>query len=184
MRLWTLQAPEVVAALRSNGRYLAEWDRVIVNWRPAFRAMVAEMQRRGIVSVSAPPVWCWPDSAPRRNRIRQTANSLLGDDQWAHGTCLLKLDVPDSLTLTTSYSRWNDYLATTTDFLRDNGPIDSPAIAPAAAPVQWGSELDHEWDRPQVAIPELRREWVLTARRYLPDSETMARIAADPLLRP
>ncbi|MFQ6329289.1 hypothetical protein ACLMAL_24570 [Nocardia sp. CWNU-33] len=183
MRLWTLQAPEVVAAVRSDGRYLAEWDRVIVNWRPAFRAMVAEMRGRDIVCDSAPPIWCWPGRALRRNRIRQTANSLLGDDQWAHGIWLLKLDVPDSQTLATSYSRWNDYLGVTMDLLRAKGLSDGPAFAPGAAPMNWGPELENEWDQPQVVIPELRCEWLLTARPYLPDPETAARIAADPLLR-
>ncbi|WP_228001379.1 hypothetical protein [Nocardia australiensis] len=183
MRLWTLQAPEVVAAVRHEGRYLAEWDRVVVNCRPAFRAVVSEMERRDIDCHSAPPVWCWPGRALRRNSIRHTANALLGDDQWARGVWLLKLDVPESVTLTTSYSRWNDYLDVTMRMLRDKGISDGPAFAAAAAPMDWGAELDSKWDRPQVVIPEVRDEWVLRARPFPPDDETSARIAADPLLR-
>lgn len=171
MRLWTLQAPEVVTAVRGSGGYRASWDLVSPNLRPAFRAMAAEMARRGIDCGDAPPVWCWPDRALRGATIRRTANALLSDHDWAHGRWLLKLDVPEGVTLATSYSAWNDYLAYTAGFLDGPDPMD------------WTGRLTTEWDQLQVTIPELRPEWIVRARPYRPDAATAARIAADPLLR-
>ncbi|WP_240772275.1 hypothetical protein [Nocardia sp. CS682] len=171
MRLWTLQAPEVVAAVRANGSYRASWELISPNLRPGFEIIAAEMARRGIDCEDAPPVWCWPGRGLRRSAIRRTANSLLGDHEWAHGRWLLKLDVPDELTLATSYAVWNDYLGYTCGFL--DGPEQ----------MDWTGRLTSKWDELQVTIPELRREWIVRARPYPPDAEIAARIAADPLLR-
>ncbi|WP_280468038.1 hypothetical protein [Nocardia cyriacigeorgica] len=184
MRLWTLQAPEVVAAVRDTGVYRAEWDRVLVNWRPAYRAMVAEMEHRRIPCHGAAPVWCWPGRALRRGRTRDTANLLLGLDQWAHGVHLMKLDVPAASTMTTSYARWNDYLGVTMELLRAADRNDGPAFPPDRAPMDWSATLESEYDNAQIVIPELRREWVIRTRYYAPDAETAARIAADPDLTP
>ncbi|MFF3223615.1 hypothetical protein ACFYV7_12560 [Nocardia suismassiliense] len=84
---------------------------------------------------------------------------------------MLKLDVPDELTLATSYAVWNDYLGYTCGFL--DGPEQ----------MDWTGRLTSEWDELQVTIPELRREWIVRAKPYPPDADTAARIAADPLLR-
>ncbi|MBF6435752.1 DUF3841 domain-containing protein [Nocardia cyriacigeorgica] len=184
MRLWTLQAAQVVDAVRDNGVYRADWQYAIVNWRPAYRAMVAEMERRGIACHGAAPVWCWPGRALRPRATRSTANSLLGLDQWARGVYLIKLDVPAALTMTTSYARWNDYLGVTMELLRAAGRTDGPAFPPEQAPMDWSATLEHEWDNLQVVIPELRREWVVRSRYYAPDAETAASIAADPDLTP
>ncbi|MFI6998562.1 hypothetical protein [Nocardia sp. NPDC050175] len=171
MRLWTLQAPEVVAAVRESGCYRASWDLVSSNFRPAFRVMAAEMARRGIDCGDSPPVWCWPGRGLRGGSVRRTANALLGDHEWAHGRWLLKLRAPEACTLATSYSAWNDHLAHTL------GDPDG------AAEMDWTGRLYSDWDEQQVTIPELRSEWIVRARPYLPDAETAARIAADPLLR-
>nr|WP_223885843.1 DUF3841 domain-containing protein [Nocardia colli] len=171
VRLWTLQAPEAVAAVRACGRYRADWDLVSANFRPAYRAMVDEMARRGIDCGDAPPVWCWPGRGLRGTAVRRTANSLLGDHEWAHGRWLLKLRVPEEFTLATSYSLWNDHLAHT--FGDPDG----------LAEMDWTGRLHTDLDEHQVTIPELRSEWIVRARPYLPDAETAARIAADPLLR-
>ncbi|MFE3443182.1 DUF3841 domain-containing protein [Nocardia sp. NPDC059180] len=184
MRLWTLQAPEVVAAVRDNGIFRADWEYAVVNWRPAYRAMVAEMERRGIACHGAAPVWCWPGRALRRGPTRDTANSLLGLDQWAHGVHLIKLDVPASATMATSYARWNDYLGVTMELLRSAGRKDGAAFSADQAPMDWSATLASEWDNMQIVIPELRREWVVRTRYYAPDAETAARIAADPDLTP
>jgi hypothetical protein len=56
--------------------------------------MVGEMECGGIVCDGMPLTWCRPGRVLRCNRFRQTANPLLGDDRWAHGIWLLKLDVP------------------------------------------------------------------------------------------
>ncbi|WP_238815409.1 DUF3841 domain-containing protein [Nocardia brasiliensis] len=171
MRLWTLQAPEVVAAVRTSGRYRASWARVTPNWRTAFEAMTAEMARRGMDCADAPPVWCWPGRALRAAQVRTTANLLLGDHEWAHGRWLLKLDVPERCTLVTSYGAWNDYLAHTMGF------------ADAPDQMDWSGTPTWKRDSRQVTIPELRREWLTRAVPYPPDQETAARIAADPDLR-
>ncbi|MEV6559109.1 hypothetical protein AB0M22_25570 [Nocardia sp. NPDC051756] len=171
MRLWTLQAPEVVAAVRASGRYRADWDLVSSNFRPTFRAMTDEMARRGIDCGDAPPVWCWPGRGLRRTPVRRTANALLGEHEWAHGRWLLKLRVPEAVTLSTSYSAWNDHLAYT---------LGDPY---GTAEMDWSGRLHTDWDERQVTIPELRAEWIVRARPYPPDAETAARIAADPLLR-
>ncbi|MFI6166951.1 hypothetical protein ACIBCN_09190 [Nocardia sp. NPDC051052] len=84
---------------------------------------------------------------------------------------MLKLRVPEACTLATSYSAWNDYLAYAL------GDPDG------SAEMDWTGLLRSEWDEQQVTIPELRSEWIVRARPYLPDAETAARIAADPLLR-
>lgn len=172
MRLWTLQAPEVISALQSRGVYRADWDLVTPNWRSAFRDMAAEMRRRGIECHGAPPIWCWPGRTWRRSAVRSTANLLLGDHEWAHGRWLVELHVPEALTMPTSYAVWNDYLCYTMGF--DDGPEH----------MDWSGTLVWERDRLQVTIPELRREWVVRAKPYPPDAETAARIAADPLLVP
>ncbi|WP_378731611.1 hypothetical protein [Nocardia brasiliensis] len=171
MRLWTLQAPEVVASVRSSGSYRARWDLISPNWHPAFRTMAEEMTRRGIDCGDAPPVWCWPGRGLRGSTVRRVANALLGDHEWAHGRWLLKLDVPDAVTFATSYAVWNDYLGYTGGFL--DGPEQ----------MDWSGQLTSEWDELQVTVPELRREWIIRAKPYQPDAETAARIAADPALR-
>lgn len=171
MRLWTLQAPEVVAAVRGSGRYRAGWDLVSSSLRPAFQDMAAEMARRGIDCGDAPPVWCWPGRGLRGAAIRNTANALLGDHEWAHGRWLLKLRVPEGCSLATSYSAWNDYLAYI---------LGDPY---GTAEMDWTGRLHSDWDEQQVTIPELRSEWIVRARPYPPDAATAARIAADPALR-
>ncbi|MFI6047538.1 DUF3841 domain-containing protein [Nocardia sp. NPDC051321] len=171
MRLWTLQAAEVVAAVRASGGYRASWELVSPNMRPAYAAMAAEMARRGIVCGDAPPIWCWPGRGLRGASVRRTTNALLGDHEWAHGRWLLKLRVPEACVLATSYSAWNDHLAYA--FGDPDG----------TAEMDWTGLLRSEWDEQQVTIPELRSEWIVRARPYLPDAETAARIAADPLLR-
>lgn len=167
MRLWTLQAPEVVAELRATGRYRGDWAVVQGNFRPAYRDVVAEMGRRGIDCAAAAPIWCWTSGSP----VRRTAGLLLGDHEWAHGRWLLALTVPDELTMATSYAVWNDYLGYTMGFL--DGP----------ERMDWAGTPVSAWDELQVTIPELRREWVRRARALPPDAETAARIAADPVLR-
>ncbi|WP_228836099.1 hypothetical protein [Nocardia brasiliensis] len=171
MRLWTLQAPEVVAAVRASGGYRARWDLVTPNWHTAFRAMTVEMTRRGMDCAAAPPVWCWPGRALRAATVRTTANLLLGDHEWAHGRWLLKLAVPEQFTLVTSYGAWNDYLAHTMGFADGPDRMD------------WTGRPTWARDQLQVTIPELRREWIIRATPYPPDPETAARIAAAPELR-
>ncbi|MFB8275046.1 hypothetical protein [Nocardia colli] len=79
--------------------------------------------------------------------------------------------MPEKFTLATSYSLWNDHLAHT--FGDPDG----------IAEMDWTGRLHTDLDEHQVTIPELRSEWIVRARPYLPDAETAARIAADPLLR-
>lgn len=171
VRLWTLQAPEVVATVRHSGVYRADWDLVVGNWRGAYADMVAEMGRRGIDCGGAPPVWCWPGRGWRRGAVRQSASMLLGDHEWAHGRWLLKLDVPAEVAMATSYAVWNDYLGYATGFQDQPERMD------------WSGRKTWEFDEIQVCIPELWREWVVRARPYPPDAETVARIEADPFLR-
>lgn len=166
VRLWTLQAPEVVAALHAEGEYLADWATVPGDYGPAYRAVVAEMARRGIDSAGAPPIWCWTWRSP----LRLTANLLLSDQDWAHGRWLLALDAPDRLTLSTSYAGWNDYLCYTMGFAEETVEMD------------WSGRLLSAVDQPQVTLPELRADWVLWAREFPPDAETVARIAANPIV--
>ncbi|MBL1079138.1 hypothetical protein JK358_32515 [Nocardia sp. 2] len=151
----------MVRTLRATGVYRADWSLVIVNWKPAFADMVAEMERRGIACHDAPPVWCWTVYSP----FNQTATSLLGYPDWIHGRWLLTLDVPDALTLPTSYAVWNDYLAYTM------GSADEPST------MDWSGRRVWKYDELQVTIPELRLEWVLRAAEYHPDPETAAAAA-------
>lgn len=171
MRLWTLQAPEVVTALRATGVYRADWDLVVGNWRGAYAEMVAEMRRRGIADGDLPPVWCWPGRVWRRRAVRTSAGMLLGDHEWAHGRWLLQLDVPAEMTLASSYSLWNEYLGYVI------GVQDRPDR------MDWSGARIDELDELQVCLPELRREWVVRGRPYRPDADTIARIEADPALR-
>ncbi|MEV6219595.1 hypothetical protein [Nocardia sp. NPDC051833] len=171
MRIWTLQAPEVVTTLRQVDVYRADWDLVVSNWRGAYADMVAEMGRRGIDCGGAPPVWCWPGRAWRRGAVRSSASMLLGDHEWAHGRWLLKLDVPAEVSLATSYAVWNEYLGYAAGFQDQPEQMD------------WSGRKTWEFDEIQVCVPELRREWVVRARPYSPDADTVARIEADPVLR-
>lgn len=110
------------------------------------------------------------------------ANLLLGLDQWAHGVVLLRLDVPARLAVTTSYSRWNDYLVDVVEFGPEHEVADGwsgPADASAVATMDWEAGLVGELDQAQITIPEVRREWVTRIRRYPPDAETAQLIAAD-----
>ncbi|GAB2633027.1 DUF3841 domain-containing protein [Nocardia goodfellowii] len=175
MRLWTLQAPEVVRALRSAGSYQADWELVIPNWRPAFQDMVEEMRRRGIDCAAAPPIWCWRGRARQRRAVRSTANSLLGDHEWAHGRWLLTLDVPDKQILATSYAAWNDYLGFRGGYATD--------LVEGPHRMDWTTRLHSPWDAMQYTIPELRLDWLVRARAYPPDTATTARILADPYCR-
>ncbi|WP_194813962.1 hypothetical protein [Nocardia sp. XZ_19_385] len=175
MRLWTLQAPEVVEALRSTGSHRADWDLVTPNWRPAFADMVGEMRRRGIDCAAAPPIWCWRGRARQRRAVRSTANLLLGYHEWAHGRWLIKLNVPDNQILATSYSAWNDYLGFRGGY--DTELVEGPHR------MDWTPRCQSRWDELQYAIPELRTDWVVRARQYPPDADTMAQIMADPYCR-
>lgn len=187
MRMWTLQAPEVAAVLSKDGCYRAEWGRVPPNCRRAYLAMAEQMRAGGINCGEAPPVWCWPGRALRRSRTRMTANLLLGLDQWAHGVVLLRLDVPSRLAVTTSYSRWNDYLRDVVELevgreVEVGDGRSGPADASAVATMDWEAELVGELDQAQITIPEVRREWVTRIRRYPPDAET-AQLIAEKIAR-
>ncbi|MEV0246541.1 hypothetical protein AB0H76_08145 [Nocardia sp. NPDC050712] len=175
MRLWTLQAPEVVETLRSAGHYRADWERVTANWRPAFEDLTRELGRRGIDDGAAPPVWCWRGRARQRRAVRSTANSLLGHHEWAHGRWLITLRVPDELILATSYARWNDYLGY-------RGGYDATLVE-GPHRMDWTPTLRSSWDTLQYAIPYLRLDWVIRARPYPPDTDTTAQIMADPHCR-
>lgn len=161
----------MVAAVRGDGCYRAGWELVVGNWRGAYGEMVAEMGRRGIDCGGAAPVWCWPGRAWRRGAVRTSARMLLGDHEWAHGRWLLRLDVPDEVTLATSYAVWNEYLGYATGFQDQPERMD------------WSGRKTWEFDEIQVCVPELRREWVVGARPYPPEADIVARIEADPLLR-
>ncbi|MFD6390800.1 hypothetical protein [Nocardia sp. NPDC060259] len=84
---------------------------------------------------------------------------------------MLKLDVPAEVALATSYAVWNDYLGYATGFQDQPEQMD------------WSGRKTWEFDEIQVCIPELHREWVVRARPYAPDADTVARIEADPVLR-
>ncbi|SFN65318.1 Uncharacterised protein [Nocardia asteroides] len=73
--------------------------------------------------------------------------------------------------MATSYAVWNDYLGYATGFQDQPERMD------------WSGRKTWEFDEIQVCIPELWREWVVRARPYPPDAETVARIEADPFLR-
>ena len=61
MRVWTIQAPEVLAVLRSGSVWRADESRVEPAWIPAYRWMAREMRDR----LGAPklrrqgPIWVW-----------------------------------------------------------------------------------------------------------------------------
>ncbi|MEV6276549.1 DUF3841 domain-containing protein [Nocardia sp. NPDC051832] len=175
MRLWTLQAPEVIEALRATGRYRADWELVTTNWRGAFGDMADEMRRRGIDCAGVPPIWCWRGRARQRRAVRSTANSLLGYHEWAHGRWLVTLDVPDNQILATSYAAWNDYLGFRGGY--DTELVEGPHR------MDWRGGLQSRWDELQYTIPELRIDWVRRARPYPPDTYTKAQILADPYCR-
>ncbi|MFC9895831.1 hypothetical protein ACFVMC_19260 [Nocardia sp. NPDC127579] len=175
MRLWTLQAPEVVTALETTGHFRAEWDRVDRSFRTAYQDMVVEMGRRGIDCAAAPPIWCWHGRARQRRAARQTANLLLSYPEWAHGRWLLTLRVPDRLVLSTSYALWCDYLGF-------RGGIDRDMVE-GPHRMDWRARQQTPWDTLQYTIPELRREWVIRARPYPPDSYALEQIMADPYCR-
>ncbi|MEU8899700.1 hypothetical protein [Nocardia sp. NPDC048505] len=175
MRLWTLQAPEAVDALRAHGAYRADWSRVTGNWHTAFADMAAEMGRRGIDCAGAPPIWCWRGRARQRRAVRSVASLLLSHYEWAHGRWLITLRVPDRLILTSSYGAWNDYLGFRGGY--DSGLVEGPHR------MDWTPAPQSRWDEMQYTIPELRAEWVIRARPYPPDTETLAAVLADPYCR-
>ncbi|WP_336086110.1 hypothetical protein [Nocardia sp. SSK8] len=79
--------------------------------------------------------------------------------------------MPEELTLATSYAVWNEYLGYAAGFQDQPERMD------------WSGRRIDEFDEIQVCVPELRREWVVGARPYPPDADTVARIEADPILR-
>lgn len=61
MRVWTIQAPEVLAVLRSGSVWRAGESRVEPAWIPAYRWMAREMRDRlGAPQIpNQAPIWVW-----------------------------------------------------------------------------------------------------------------------------
>ncbi|CAL9625466.1 hypothetical protein SUDANB95_05918 [Actinosynnema sp. ALI-1.44] len=144
MRLWTVQHAAVLDVLASAGELVGEWDRVVPQWRPAYRVVAARL------GVDRPPVWAWRGPDTRDGRVALTAELLLGDHRA--GFAVLDLDVPDDVVVLSSYRRWNDFL-------------DAVVFGPGPARMDWTLDPDEPTHATvQACLPVLRASWVLGSR--------------------
>ncbi|WP_432014114.1 hypothetical protein [Streptomyces cucumeris] len=159
MRLWTVQPRAALTTLRADGELTGAWERVDPAWRPAYEAMVARMESRGVSCAGRPPFWAWavPDTAD--DRVAWTAVLLLGldaDDPGPFaGYRVLDLEIADELVVLSSYPRWNTFL-------------DDVLMGEESAAMDWSIDADefHDPDQMgvQACVPRLRADWVLGCR--------------------
>ncbi|GAA5124519.1 hypothetical protein [Pseudonocardia adelaidensis] len=151
IRLWSFQPLSRLAELRESGELVGSWEHVPRSrgdaFRKAYAAMVAAMERAGVLTNGRPPVWAW---GGRCGVTVLDAHMLVGEPLW-DGYATVEFTAPGELALATDYGAWNDYLF---------------ALLDGVEPVPPG------WDVPtpvadelvQVCLPGLRAEWVREVR--------------------
>jgi len=105
MRLWSIQTPELLDALRRRGRVGGAWKRVDPDYRAAYQWMVRQMVERRVAERAGAPIWAWyayRGEAKRRPDLRETGHLPRG----TRGV-LLELDVPASRVLLSCFDRWH-----------------------------------------------------------------------------
>jgi len=107
MRVWTIQAPQVLAALRSGVAWRADEVRVEPHWRPAYRWMARQMRGR----LGAPqdrrqmPIWLW---CQWRGAAQPMPDLRYGGHlpKGAHGV-RLELELDEARVLRSDFELWH-----------------------------------------------------------------------------
>ncbi|MBK7871738.1 MAG: DUF3841 domain-containing protein [Saprospiraceae bacterium] len=158
MRLWSFQAMDACEMLEKNGFLRTEWRFTPANWRAAYEWMAREMTANSIDLEGYAPIWAWHscDGTLNAPPTMSTARNLLTDMQILDGVCVVEFDAPASLSLLSSYNRFNDlldsYLHSEQLPLRE-AFLDMFEVFPI-----------QEYDHIQAALPYLQMDWVLDIR--------------------
>ncbi len=150
----TFQRRDIVSLFDASGLYQASWDQIETNGhtRLAYEFVVQTMEAKAIACHGKPPVWAW-DAA--QNQLQDLADSLYSDfEKQSFDYVTLSLDVPDQLTLKSSYHGWCDLYF---DCL-ESGMIDSELHA---SWLDWQSADIEAGDAVQVLLPYLRKDWII-----------------------
>ena len=157
MKLWTIQKDVIIDSLKF--RHFAAWEYASENFRPGYRWMAHHLRRH--TGVDAVPVWCWHSCNGRRGAgpTVNTAHSLIGDwDFYAHQMHVIELQVPESVSLLSSYWLWNELLdeTITTQRIPD---FDSHYVSMFEEPL-----IKHDTDDIQAVLPYIERAWIVDVR--------------------
>lgn len=138
IELKTFQPSSRVDTLTEDGELRGSWDHIgSVSWEPAYRGMVAEMERLGIPCHGHPPIWAWWGPLTLSD-----ATSLLNEEHdLSRSYATITFTAPRSLVLLSDYGDWCDALF--------------PYRPWKACPVFPSAE-----DLLQATVPYLLQEWV------------------------
>lgn len=167
MRLWTIQDRPAHQRLLNRGVLYGDWRRVDAQcFKPAYKWLCDQMEKRGIRLRGRPPMWAWP----HKPDMRTSAHNYRGKN----GVVLLELEVPDELVLLSHFNAWhcvlNDhYLVTRDDELE--GMFDHPRHAVEAS---WQLVFDRGAmaaipgydDLYQATFPTIKVEQIVSARQF------------------
>jgi len=146
MRVWTIQAPQVLTVLRSGGVWRADESRVEPQWIPSYRWMASEMRQR----LGAPghrrqmPIWLWCQWRGERRR----RPDLRSRGHLPQGACgvRIELELDDTRVLRSDFELWHYALngwylpASLTDEREFDAHPDLGRIQPS-----WRRIFDLEW---------------------------------------
>lgn len=142
MILATFQSLSRVEQLAADGALVGSWEHA--QSPDGYRAMVAAMERAGVDTGGAPPIWAW------RGALRLIdAKLLLAEHELRAGYATVEFDAPAALAVESDYGAWNDFLEAV--FLGRSMQWDVAAVPPGTEPVQ-------------ACLPCLRTEWVRDVR--------------------
>lgn len=130
MRLWTIQDPRVWEVLRETGHFRADGRRVYKWFRPAYRWMVGQMERRlPGYHKGRYPVWAWHTPKPD---MRMSSYRLPPGEEGVR----LTLEIPDEeaavRVLRSGFEDWHSPL--NNRYLWPGSPRGSPGIPPLCYP--------------------------------------------------
>lgn len=101
MRLWTFRDPEEWKRAEKLGHLRADGRRVMERaWRPAYRWMMRQMQKRIPGYGGRYPIWAWADRS--QADLRKTGNVPVGCR-----AVLVTCEVPDERVLISDFDAWH-----------------------------------------------------------------------------
>ena len=154
MKLWTVQEKKLLnsqAAVISCGKETEE-----ISWRISYVFMAKFYEKIKGKTLESPFIWAWYDGDYFTGKVPQLdiVSTVESSAEYLRSKCVINLNVPDSVPLLSSYSKWNrlmEYVATfnkTPSCLEDwEGMFDLTGMA------------DHEYT--QAVLPHIHRSWIV-----------------------
>ena len=158
LALTTFQGRDVRYQLRGHRAYRAHWRHTdpADHWRKAYAWMARQMARRGLPTLSHPPIWAWPrDRSFGGPPTIGTAYALLSEAELENGVWIIDLSVPTCRCLRSSYRIWNAII----DSFFDGIPVGEPPYGLMDAPL-YRSPAPVEPDDHQFCLPYIHTSWV------------------------